>query len=239
MTFNNEEKIQLLHPFWHNIIAYTKRVEFSKSYLKGKKVLDIGFVDHDIEHARRLNNFIHDNIRKLPAHVVGLDTEEGEVAKLQQEGYVATTGDIENKDDIERLVVAKGKFETIFAGELVEHLLNLRSFFEHCHRLLDEKGILIISTPNAVGFPFMMGVLKTGSTQGINPTHTLWFDPLTLLTSASGTGFRLVNFAWYVDYRYGEKNKSLLSRLYFGAYKLLLRVRPYFAEGFVMVLAKD
>lgn len=234
----NQDKLALLKPFLTQVIKYTNRVAFAKPYLQQAKVLDIGFVDHEVAHARKLDNFIHDDIRALASSVVGLDTAADEVAALQAAGYTAIIGDIEDAEQTAHLIQTHGLFDVIFAGELIEHILNIRSFFQNCHQLLQPHGLLIISTPNALGFPFSMGVLKTGSSQGINETHTLWFDPLTLLTSLPELGFTLKNFAWCQDVRYLQANHSLLSKLYFWVYRRLTRWRPYFSEGFIIVLEK-
>lgn len=236
---DNASKERLLAPYGKNVVGYRSRVEFSKPYFKNANVLDIGFVDHDVSDARRKNNFIHDELRSIAKRTVGLDCDCEQVALLQKEGYLAECGDVENTNLTKQLTEKYGSFDVVFAGELIEHLLNIRSFFQTASNVLSPHGKLIITTPNSAGFSHSVGVFKRGTLGGTNPTHTLWFDPLTLLEGAHATGFRLVNFSWYYDEQYLAVNKSLLSHLYYGVYRTLLYFRPYFSDGFIAVLEKQ
>jgi len=90
------------------------------------KILDIGFAD--------LPN------RYLTGDITGFDIRE--VPKPVS--YKLTiTGDVENIRD-----TVRDKFDTIIAGEIVEHLENPIKFLKDCRELLNVNGILIISVPN-------------------------------------------------------------------------------------------
>ncbi len=47
-------------------------------------------------------------------------------------------------------------FENVVAGELIEHLFNPDKFMGECYRVLNKKGVFIISTPNMTGLPYIM-----------------------------------------------------------------------------------
>jgi len=45
--------------------------------------------------------------------------------------------------------VPKRSQDFIFAGEIIEHLLNMGFFIDECHKVLKKGGYLIVTTPNA------------------------------------------------------------------------------------------
>ena len=49
----------------------------------------------------------------------------------------------------------KGKYNTIIAGEIIEHIENPSLFLKNCHRYLKENGRLILSTPNATSLIYL------------------------------------------------------------------------------------
>ncbi|MFC1685682.1 class I SAM-dependent methyltransferase [Nanoarchaeota archaeon] len=49
----------------------------------------------------------------------------------------------------------KKKFDTIVAGEVIEHLESPIKFVRYCKSLLKNKGRLIITTPNAIGLQYL------------------------------------------------------------------------------------
>lgn len=87
-----------------------------------------------------------------------------------------------NKD---KLPFLDGKFDTIVAGEVVEHLYNLPFFINECKRVLKKNGRLIITTPNARGLSSFIG----GIVGRYNPNHVMMFDKGTLANFMKEMGF--------------------------------------------------
>jgi len=50
--------------------------------------------------------------------------------------------------DLNSPFLIEEKFDTVIATEVIEHLWNADNFLSECHRILNEDGILILSTPN-------------------------------------------------------------------------------------------
>ncbi|NJN98370.1 MAG: methyltransferase domain-containing protein [Anaerolineales bacterium] len=146
------------------------KVMFIEEKCRGKTVLDLGCVRHNADYAVKDPNWLHKKIQSVAQKVIGFDFLQVEVEKLRAVGYNILWGDVTKPLDINE------QFDVIVAGDLLEHLSNFEGFFENCHRLLKQEGILIISTPN----PFYTGVFYGAAFKGlplISPEHTCWIDP--------------------------------------------------------------
>jgi len=68
------------------------------------------------------------------------DSVKVDIAKIKMKNYI--------RADLNFPLPIKGKFDTIIALEIIEHLYNVNTFLNECYRLLKKGGKLIISTPN-------------------------------------------------------------------------------------------
>ncbi len=92
------------------------------------------------------------------------------------------------------------KFDTIVAGEVIEHLSNPGKFLESCKKHLKPNGRLIITTP----YPFALmnivyAILKFPKTCS-NPEHTQWFCLSNLRELARRYNYRIVSISLVEDY---------------------------------------
>ena len=134
---------------------------------RGKSVLDIGCVA-----ANKLQE-LHLQIKSVAKSCTGMD-----IAPL--EGVIQ--GDAQNYD--------LGQFDVIIAGEIIEHLGDLRGFFESAARNLTPGGRLIITTPN----PYSLLALRyalMGRQVPNDSQHVLLLDATVLcnLVRNYGAGF--------------------------------------------------
>jgi SAM-dependent methyltransferase len=70
------------------------------------------------------------------------------------------------------------KFDTVFAGEIIEHLDDFHGFLTSVRRHLTPGGQLVLTTPNV----FYIGgfVYRWGGHGQVHPEHTCWFCEDTL-----------------------------------------------------------
>ena len=155
------------------------------SVLSSGKVLDVGY-----------NQMPNPYLR----NVIGLDMH--------------VTQRPENYDDFisanlnNGLPLRDNSFDTITAGETIEHLENPAFFLRECKRVLKPKGKLIITTPNPyfpIGLIFNVFFSLTYHRYTTQKDHISIFPPLTLLELVEYSGLRFLNY-------YGH-NEGLIKRV--------------------------
>ena len=105
-----------------------KRIDFFLQNLKGK-ILDVGFSSGTM-HNQILKKFDDKN-------VFGIDVD---FHKEHNGNYVLGSA--------EEMPFASNVFDSILAGELIEHLYNPEKFVSEAYRTLKKDGVLVLSTPN-------------------------------------------------------------------------------------------
>jgi 2-polyprenyl-3-methyl-5-hydroxy-6-metoxy-1,4-benzoquinol methylase len=122
------------------------RVEFLIDVVHGKRVLDIGCVDHSRE--SELNPwFLHRAIVQAAEHCLGVDMNEEGIEHLHRRGFNVLRADLTDPRD-RREIAERGPFDVIVAGEVIEHLEMPSSLFELAASCLAGDGRMIITTPN-------------------------------------------------------------------------------------------
>lgn len=142
--------------------------ELANRVRKNDFVLDVGCVRHTSEQRQKGN--LHSRLRDTADTVVGVDIEEEEIEKMNEEGLSIKYGDAENLSDVD----FGQKFDVVVAGELIEHLSNPGLFMEGAHEVTRKDGRLLVSTPNPHSIKFTKKALFK---QTNSHSHTCWFDP--------------------------------------------------------------
>lgn len=82
-------------------------------------------------------------IKELGLIVYGIDGAKDALKETKKRGVITKFGDVSKT-----LPYKNGYFDFVFAGEIIEHLMDTKSFLNEIHRVLKPKGYLIITTPN-------------------------------------------------------------------------------------------
>lgn len=156
-------------------------------------ILDIGCVATQLESLKRniKSNlwWLHGELAKRFSKVVGIDILKKEIHELKKMGYDVRYG---NAEDFE----LNEKFDTIVAGELIEHLSNPGKFLDACYKHLKEEGKLILTTPNPFWFEFI--IRKNFKRLYVNPEHTAWYDESVLAALGERHHFEVVEVKYLI-----------------------------------------
>jgi len=186
--------------------------------------MDLGCVDsrkarHDA--AARFEykaNLLHKRIAQINPNVLGVDIDLDGAKVLNEQGFHVIVADVETMD-------LQRQFDTIVAGEIIEHLENPGIFLRNMHRHLKPGGVLIISTPN----PFYAGsawkIWRYGR-PAVHEEHTGWQDPATLAQLLRRTGYVPLDGFWVQPFPAILKTWKRL-------------IRPYFSHTFMMIAARE
>ncbi|TAK71678.1 MAG: class I SAM-dependent methyltransferase [Betaproteobacteria bacterium] len=171
-----------------NLRRPVSRIEITKHYCRGMAVLDIGCVNHNLEHVED-RGWIHRAITEVAESVLGLDYLEDEVQELAKRGYRVIAADVNKPIEIEE------RFDVIVVGHLIEHLSSFEGLMLNIGRLLKPGGCALISTPN----PFYTEQYFYSAFKNdiiVNPEHTCWVDPVTLDQLARQFGLATTEVHW-------------------------------------------
>ncbi len=166
----------------------------------GPDILDIGCSDHSL----RIDSpyWLHGQLRKKFPSVAGVDLNDENIQKMRELGFENLTA--ASAEDFS----LKAKFDTIVAGELIEHLSNPGLFFRRCMEHLKSGGRLVISTPYVFGLlNVFYAYLKYPKTCQ-NDEHAMWFCPKTLIELAARYDFYPDRWELIEDYEFDNKSTA-------------------------------
>ena len=207
---------------------YKDKIDWILPKVKGKKVLDLGCVRHELTEIDK-SDWLHGLIRDNAASVLGVDYLENAIKVMQEKGYNVTCANVETMSLDDR-------FELIVAGDLIEHLSNFGMFLERVGEHLLPGGEFLLTTPNPVNFLRFSHVLFAGKA-GANPEHTCWFTNQVLVQLARRYSFEVAETA-YIDDSAQYYNK-LKWKPFLWINTLVCKFRPEAAETIGMVLRKS
>lgn len=163
--------------------------------VKGRKTLDLGVVDSRSQKdavAVRLTvkaaTSLHAAIREINADVLGVDIDSKGIELLSGLNFKVQVADV--------MTMQLGeKFETIIAGDIIEHLDNAGQFLCNLAEHLTDDGILLIKTPNPFYIKQTWKIWRYNQPQ-VHEEHICWFCPRTLSNLCSRCGFNVTAIHW-------------------------------------------
>jgi SAM-dependent methyltransferase len=163
-------------------------------------------------------NLLHRRLTELSPRVLGVDIDCEGIDILSSQGFNVRCENAETMDLGE-------VFDTIIAGEIIEHLDNPGHFLRNMKKHLTPQGTLAISTPNPFYINQSWKILRK-SKPAVHNEHTCWFDPQILCQLLEMTGLRAVATYWI------QPKKEILKtwpRLF----------RPYFSHSFMILASRQ
>jgi 2-polyprenyl-6-hydroxyphenyl methylase/3-demethylubiquinone-9 3-methyltransferase len=95
---------------------------------------------------------------------------------------------------LENTLFNDGAFDVVFAGEIIEHMIDIEPFLTEAHRVLKPGGRIVLTTPNAVRELNRIGMIF-GNVHGWHqwdaiPHHIRFWTPDTLALALQKYGFK-------------------------------------------------
>jgi SAM-dependent methyltransferase len=158
-----------------------RRVPYLQELARGKRVLDIGVVEHELR-SRDNAQWLHRNLVEVADACVGVDIAPDEVKALRAEGYDVRMHDVTESPLAER-------FDLIVAGEVIEHVGRPGDLLTNARTMLAPGGRLVITTPN----PYMLHRAWHGLRGAFEDSadHVSLFGPSQMLELGRRAGLEL------------------------------------------------
>ena len=218
----------------------TEKDKFILERCKGKRVLDVGCVNHNLD-AAHLSDWRHKQISMAAARVVGLDYEKEAVEHLNGEGWNIIAADAQNFDVRDQYPEG---FEVIIASEIIEHLTNPGGFLTSLAKHLAPGGQIVITTPHAYGFGFFLEVLVWGE-EHVNDDHTLTFSRKNMKWLLKKSGLKMIEFHWLIQdtthlpLLHITTGAKVAAKIFFWLQCAAAFIRPGFSKEMIVIACPD
>lgn len=127
-----------------------------KSRSNSKKLLDIGCAD----------GFFDKTLLQQGYDVHGMDISESLLKSAEEIGVKTKKGDL-----AQTLPFENNFFDFIFAGEILEHVVDTEHALEEISRILKKGGFFVLTTPNLVSFKNRIRFFLGRTPDQIQPFH--------------------------------------------------------------------
>lgn len=212
--------------------GYVNRPDLIVSLCQGKKVLDLGVVGETCrDEGMRVAAFpssLHLRLAETASYLVGIDHAEDEIKALASAypSLYLHAGDVETMSST---LAEEDPFEVVVAGDIIEHLANPGAALRNVAAVLEEDGLLVVSSPNAFGAPNYLRFLAGRFYEGADHVHS--YNKFTLANLLARSGFVVCEVWTALD----RVPSSLPKRHFYRAAATALRVFPELGGTLVMV----
>jgi len=167
------------------VISDTDDVSWILREARGKSVIDIGCVEHDLSYTDR-PSWKHRKIVDVASRVVGVDILEEFAMELNRRGYDIRVCDATSDEYLGE------QFDVAVLGDVIEHVENPVNLIRFAMRHLKDGGKAIVKTPNPY---YIDNVIKFAKGKDfVNFEHIAWYTPTMALELARRTGCELTAY---------------------------------------------
>lgn len=138
--------------------------------------------------------WLHGRLREHFPSVVGIDISAENVDVLRRRGF--NNLHVQSAESF----ALDETFDTIVAGELIEHLSNPGLFLKQARAHLRPSGKLVLTTPHPFSLLDISYALVKFPKTCQNTQHTCWFCPQTMKELVGRCGLRVEHFELVDDY---------------------------------------
>ncbi len=218
---NIKTKNKPLTSYLYSRIRYVERLSYylnTADQERAKIVLELIGRNKKILDIACYNGYIGEKIKNNNNVVFGVDASEEAVRLSKRKGLIAKVSDIEKG-----LPYKNHSFDLVFAGEIIEHIVDTDFFIDEIRRVLKPNGELIITTPNVASLdrrlmllfnknPFFPASFSfpTNTQAG----HVRFFNNKLLIDFLRHKGFKIISVESDVWSFPGENYLKLPARLF-------------------------
>jgi SAM-dependent methyltransferase len=196
-------------------------------FVVGKQILDVGCVGQDKKMLS--NEWLHSILKNKASLCHGVDIELDMVDELQNQGY-----HIYSPQELEKI---NTKYDIVVMADVIEHVNDPVEFISYYGRFLKDEGIILLTTPNSNAIRNFVQIV-INNRYSVNPQHTFWFCPLTLLEVTERAGYKPVDFFWLKEYHTVHALTRRIDRLKFRFSSIMYRFRSNFSPNFLLTIKK-
>jgi SAM-dependent methyltransferase len=135
-----------------------ERFDIAVTMMKSGKILDVG------SQTGKNALFLKNNGNE----VIGVEIVEELVEATKQKGIECYQLDVETDD----FPFNDKEFDTVWAGDILEHLLNPRKFLKEVNRVLKDEGVFVLTVPNIASLRNRLQLLIKGKLSPNMVTYT-------------------------------------------------------------------
>lgn len=222
-------------PYNLKAIPLISKFDWILKHVKDKEVLHAGATDFPLSLEKASSgNLLHLKLQGQCKKLIGIDSSEEGIEQLKSNYGIfdIIKGNIENLSDI----FSQNSFDTILAGDVIEHISNIGSFYIGAREILRPNGQIIITVPNSFSIKKLLSVLFLRQ-ERTHYEHLYYFSPMNLGQAAYRFSFEIVESAAFIyDAHTAALNKfaNKIIRLI-----LFLTRNNYLADELAIVMVKN
>lgn len=214
-------------------MKYVQVEKWIVNYVRNKTVLHLGCAGDYLSYGK--NACLHYRISQVVSQLSGVELNHNLLGLIKEwvpesELIKYWHGDAET---LEKLGI-NGKYDVVLAGSIIEHLSNPGKMLSGLTNYLNDKGELIIVTPNVFGLLQFIRVCIMRR-EAVNPEHTCWFSVQTL--SELCARYNFYSKEWLTGYGWREPNFSWRVKLFFGI--PFFKIFPWIGGSLIGVFQKS
>lgn len=220
--------------------ALVDRSAYVVDLARGRRVIDVGFVDVGRMRAKREEGtWLHQRLHAVALELVGIDSNGEGVSLARSMGFEAYEADCQSAASLAALALRPA--EVVVAGEILEHLDLPGAFLEALKVLIEPQGLLVLTTPNGISLTNFLGGLL--GRELVNPDHVCWQSWHTAASLLGRHGWLVQQVAYYeLEAMAPAAEDSFSHRMLTGVFRAyqeiahpLFRVRPCLADGIILL----
>ena len=202
---------------------YRTRSALLTDMLRGKTVVHVGFVDHEvasIDAKRKKGKWLHERLLAVTKRCVGIDINADAIRYVRDTLAVPDVYCADVTSPAIAEVLADVEWDVIFLGEVIEHVPNPLQFLAAMLANFKACGIryrsVVLSTPNGL---YNERFQHMRLTERINSDHRYLFTPYTLSKIMTEAGLEITSIKFC---RNGTiKRRSFIKNIYYSLFPML------------------